>query len=142
MLMDELERQGQWLFRWRSYVPLTLAPFALWEVSGHTSYLAESQTLDFVFKVGCLLISLAGLAIRFIVHGFALEGTSGRNTKEQVAVNLNTGGLYSVVRHPLYLGNIVMLAGILLSTRSLLLTVAGLFGYLLFYERIIATEDT
>lgn len=141
MLIDELERQGQWLFRRRSYVPLLLVPLAVWVISSHESYLAGSEGLDFVYKLTCLVIALAGLAVRVFVHGYALEGSSGRNTKEQVATNLNTTGLYSAVRHPLYLGNIVMVAGILLFTRSLLLTAVGLCGYLLFYERIMATEE-
>jgi protein-S-isoprenylcysteine O-methyltransferase Ste14 len=141
MLTDEFEKQGVWLFRWRSYVPLLLAPLAIWVISRHEVYLADSSGIDFAFKLFCLMISLVGLAIRFLVHGYALEGTSGRNTRKQVARNLNTQALYSVVRHPLYLGNIIMMLGIMLFTHSILLCAAGLFGYLLFYERIMATEE-
>ncbi|MGC9453013.1 MAG: methyltransferase family protein, partial [Oceanipulchritudo sp.] len=43
-------------------------------------------------------------------------GTSGRNTKQQVAYSLNTTGFYSVVRNPLYLGNFFMYLGIALFT--------------------------
>ena len=35
-------------------------------------------------------------------------GTSGRNTAKQVADTLNTTGLYSLTRNPLYLGNAVI----------------------------------
>ena len=33
------------------------------------------------------------------------KNTSGRNTHDQVADSLNTSGIYSIVRHPLYVGN-------------------------------------
>ncbi len=141
MFIHELERSGQWLFRWRSYVPLILLPFALLVVSAHHDYLGGSPTWDFIYKLGCLLISLTGLMIRAVTLGYAQEGSSGRNTREQIADALNTTGLYSVCRHPLYLGNILMALGVLLFTRSLLLAVAGTLAYILFYERIMATEE-
>ena len=46
--------------------------------------------------------------------GFAPRGTSGRNTLGQVAEVLNTSGMYSVVRNPLYLGNFVIWLGLAL----------------------------
>src|SRR5262245_26050620 len=107
MLARDLERQGIWLFRWRSYLPLALIPFAVWALSLNKTYFAGSKSLDSLYEIACLCISLIGLGIRFVVHGYALEGTSGRNTREQIADNLNTTGLYSLVRHPLYLGNIL-----------------------------------
>lgn len=60
----------------------------------------------------CIAVSLFGLLIRAVTIGFTPKGTSGRNTKEgQVAEVLNTKGIYSVVRHPLYLGNYFMWLG-------------------------------
>ncbi len=141
MFIHELERSGQWLFRWRSYVPLILLPFALLVVASHRDYLGGSPTWDFTYKLGCLLISLAGLMVRAITLGYAQEGSSGRNTREQIAEALNTTGFYSVCRHPLYLGNILMALGVLLFTKSLLLSAAGTLAYILFYERIMATEE-
>lgn len=48
-------------------------------------------------------LSLAGQIIRAIAIGTSNKNTSGRNTQEQVAEALNTKGIYSTVRHPLYL---------------------------------------
>jgi protein-S-isoprenylcysteine O-methyltransferase Ste14 len=141
MFIHELERSGQWLFRWRSYLPLVLLPFALLVVATHREYLANSPAWDFIYKLGCLLISLVGLLVRAVTLGYAQEGSSGRNTREQIADALNTAGLYSVCRHPLYLGNMLMALGLLLFTKSLLLATAGMLAYLLLYERIIATEE-
>ena len=141
MFVDELERNGQWLFRRRSYLPLILLPFALLVVSTHRDYLAGSEQGDFFYKLACLTISLIGLLIRAVTLGYAQPGTSGRNTREQIADSLNTTGLYSVCRHPLYLGNILMALGVLLFTRSLLLAAAGTLAYVMFYERITAMEE-
>ena len=141
MFVDELERSGGWLFRWRSYVPLILLVPALLVVFTHREYLASSPTWDFVFKLGCLTVALTGVAIRVITLGYAQPGSSGRNTREQIADHLNTSGPYSVCRHPLYLGNIIIALGVLLFTKSLLLAAAGTLAYILFYERITAHEE-
>ncbi len=141
MLKDELEKQGNWLFRRRSYVPLVLLPFGVMELAEHNHYLGDSVNIELIYGIGCFLISLGGLVIRAIALGYAQPGSSGRNTREQIADNLNTKGIYSVVRHPLYLGNMIMLLGVLLFTKSFMFSVAGMLFYLIFYERIIAVEE-
>jgi protein-S-isoprenylcysteine O-methyltransferase Ste14 len=141
MLIRELEQQGDWLFRHRSYVPLVLLPLAVIVMATHRTPWSDSLWLERIYELGCLLVSLGGLIMRGLALGYAQSGTSGRNTKEQIADHLNTSGLYAVCRHPLYLGNILMMIGVLLFAKSLLLVIAGLLFYLLFYERIIATEE-
>jgi protein-S-isoprenylcysteine O-methyltransferase Ste14 len=141
MLIRELERQGDWLFRYRSYVPLALLPLGLIALSYHAEYLGGSPIIELLYEIGCLLISISGLVVRGIALGHALPRTSGRNTAEQIADSLNTQGIYSVVRHPLYLGNMLMVLGVLLFTKSFFLALAGMLFYLLFYERIIAREE-
>jgi len=54
---------------------------------------------------------------------------------------LNTTGMYSIVRHPLYLGNCVIWAGIALLPHSTLLMVACVLAFFLYYERIIVAEE-
>jgi len=141
MLIRELEQQGNWLFRHRSYVPLVLLPLAVLVMATHRTPWTDSPLLERLYELGCLLVSLSGLIVRGLTLGYAQSGTSGRNTKEQIAEHLNTTGLYAVCRHPLYLGNILMMIGVLLFVKSLLLAVAGSLFYLLFYERIIAAEE-
>jgi isoprenylcysteine carboxyl methyltransferase (ICMT) family protein YpbQ len=94
-----------------------------------------------IFELVCFAISLSGLVIRGIAIGYAQAGTSGRNTEKQIADNLNIKGLYSVCRHPLYLGNILLALGVMLFTKSLMFAAAGTFAYVLVYERIIAAEE-
>jgi len=89
----------------------------------------------------CLLVSLAGLAIRIYTVGFTPANTSGRNTEEQVADTLNTKGIYSTVRHPLYLGNFFMWIGPALISTNPWFILSFCFVYWLYYERIMFAEE-
>ena len=116
LLKDQLIRQGSFLFRWRSFLPLLLAIPALTALpqSGYFE-IWFGESAEEVWDVFCILVAISGLAIRIATVGFAPAGTSGRNTFGQRAEVLNTSGLYSVVRNPLYVGNIITLLGFLLA---------------------------
>ncbi len=77
--------------------------------------LAIGEHANHALFFACLALSYAGLVLRCLIVGFVPGGTSGRNTTEQRAVHLNTSGAYSVVRHPLYVANFVILLGVTLS---------------------------
>ena len=106
-LRKKFENTGNWLFRWRSYLPLIVIGIFLLSLRGY-QYLGHSEKLDHLWEIFCLLISFFGLGIRVLTVGHTPKGTSGRNTKEQVADTLNTTGMYSIVRNPLYFGNFFM----------------------------------
>jgi lipid A Kdo2 1-phosphate O-methyltransferase len=89
----------------------------------------------------CFLVSLLGLFVRCFTIGYAPEKTSGRNTKQQVAETVNQTGIYSLIRHPLYVGNFFMFAGIALLTKSLSFVLIFFFIYWFYYERIMFTEE-
>jgi protein-S-isoprenylcysteine O-methyltransferase Ste14 len=57
------------------------------------------------------LLSLLGELIRVCAVGYSFEGTSGRESYLR-ADDLNTTGIYSIVRNPLYIGNFFMFTGI------------------------------
>ncbi len=67
--------------------------------------------------------------------------TSGRNTRRQVAESLNTTGIYSTVRHPLYLGNFLMALGVVLFPMTWWLVVIYGLAFWLYYERIMLAEE-
>jgi protein-S-isoprenylcysteine O-methyltransferase Ste14 len=73
--------------------------------------------------------------------GYAPRGTSGRNTRGQVAEVLNTTGMYAVVRNPLYLGNFLMWLGLALFIKVWWCTLIVILCFILFYERIIFAEE-
>jgi hypothetical protein len=68
-------------------------------------------------------------------------GTSGRNATAQRAHHLNTKGMYSIVRNPLYLGNFVIILGLLLSIKVWWLVLLGAMTFFIYMERIILTEE-
>lgn len=142
LLRDNVTKQGSFLFRWRSFLPLLLAGIALLAI--HQSTYLEIDFGEYAERICDVLSVLAafgGLAIRVATVGFVTEGTSGRNTKAQRADVLNTTGLYSVVRNPLYVGNIMTLLGFLLAVKVWWLVVVGLAIAVLYYERIIMAEE-
>jgi protein-S-isoprenylcysteine O-methyltransferase Ste14 len=139
-IQEEFEKTGNWLFRWRSYLPLALIPLFLLAMEKY-HYLNNSETSDNFWELLCLLISFIGFGIRVWTVGCAPIRTSGRNTRSQIADTLNTTGMYSLVRHPLYLGNFLMILGIVLFTRHLWLMLIYILLFVLYYERIIFTEE-
>ena len=80
--------------------------------------------------------------VRVLTVGFAPGKTSGRNTTQgQVAEVLNTTGAYSMMRHPLYLGNYLMWLGPVLFLRSAEMAIIFSLLYWLYYERIMFAEE-
>jgi protein-S-isoprenylcysteine O-methyltransferase Ste14 len=141
-LREELEKQGNWLFRWRSYLPLLIVP--LFITALYSSVAARQDVAVFgvtIWEGFCFLLSMLGLAIRCLTVGLVPEGTSGRNTQEQIADELNVTGIYSIVRHPLYLGNLTIIFGLLLFIKVFWFAALGGLLFLLYYERIAFAEE-
>lgn len=100
-------RWGTFCFRWRSYLPVLVVPVVIAGVAWF-QHQFRTHADDRLWEIGCVVLAFVGLAIRVYTVGTAAPGTSGRNTREQKASVLNTSGAYSVVRHPLYVANIVI----------------------------------
>ena len=58
-----------------------------------------------------------------------------------MADSLNTTGIYSLVRHPLYLGNFLMWLGVSLLTCHAGFILLFVLAYWLYYERIMFAEE-
>jgi protein-S-isoprenylcysteine O-methyltransferase Ste14 len=140
-LHEKFIREGNWLFRWRSYLPLLMLAVFISAMSDF-EYLGHSERLDALWEILCLLLSGVGLGIRVLTIGFVPKGTSGRNTKRQKAETLNTTGMYAIVRNPLYLGNFFMWLGISLFPHVWWLMVIYVLAFYLYYERIIFAEES
>ena len=139
-LSEEFVRSGNQLFRWRSYLPLMLVGLlvaAAWVGAAP----ARAGNTVWGWQTVCVLVSLAGLAIRAVTIGYSAKGTSGRNTRAQKAENLNTTGIYSLVRHPLYVGNFLMALGPFMYTRVWWAFVLYGLTFWLYYERIMFAEE-
>lgn len=142
---EEFVRQGNWLFKNRSLLPLIVLivcyGYYVFNIYVEDPFYQTISNYCPSYKYGCLLTSLVGVAIRVYTIGYAPAGTSGRNTDKQIADELNTTGIYSIIRHPLYFGNYLMSLGIVLLPRSVTLTVIFTLIFWLYYERIMYAEE-
>jgi protein-S-isoprenylcysteine O-methyltransferase Ste14 len=139
-LIHSFESSGNWLFKRRGFIPLVLIVLAI-----PTIYFTDYDELDerivkWINRFS-FFVSAAGFVIRAYTIGTTPRGTSGRNTETQVAEQLNTSGIYSVVRHPLYLGNYLMWIGIVLFTKNFSFAVIVSLLYWIYYERIMFAEE-
>jgi protein-S-isoprenylcysteine O-methyltransferase Ste14 len=138
-LVHEFENSGNWLFKRRSWLPVFMIVAGLVMMYlGNRQAILFDQRDELIF----LGVSIFGQIIRIITVGFAPKNTSGRNTAGgQVADELNTTGVYSIIRHPLYVGNLFMWLGPVLFLRSVWFTVVFVLVYWLYYERIMFAEE-
>ena len=141
-LREDIERQGNWLFRWRSYLPLLVIPFFIMALRNARvlEYILGDRVAGY-WETLSIFISFLGLGIRCFTVGYVPRGTSGRNTKSQSAESLNTTGMYSILRHPLYVGNFIIVFGITLFIQVWWFALVVWVGFWLYYERIIFSEE-
>ena len=139
-LIQSMEKQGNFLFKYRGQFPILLfvlvIPFIYL-----TDYNAISKQVQVYFGYCAIVLSIIGFIIRFYTIGTTTKGTSGRNTSSQVATVLNSKGVYSVVRHPLYLGNYLIWLGIAFFTFNVYFIVIMSLLFWLYYERIMFAEE-
>ena len=139
-LKDEMTQSGFYLFRWRSYLPLLFLPAFVLALEDF-SYPGGSETLDHLWEVFCVAVAASGLTLRILTVGHVPRNTSGRNTRRQKARALNTTGMYSIVRHPLYLGNFLVWLGLSLFARDVWFLLIAILAFLIYYERIMLAEE-
>ncbi len=139
-LNEHLEASGNWLFRHRSRLPILVFCGIIFTLADF-SFPSGRHTMQEIWMLACLLVSAAGLGLRLFTVGHVPARTSSRNTARQVADQVNTTGIYSVVRHPLYLGNYLMWLGAAATTRSPWFVTTMTLIFWLYHERIIYAEE-
>jgi protein-S-isoprenylcysteine O-methyltransferase Ste14 len=140
-LIHSFEKSGNFLFRHRGQIPVILFLAAIPVIYATPSHNIEPVT-KLLIDIFAVLLSLFGFVIRIWAIGTIPKGTSGRNTRAgQIAEELNTSGIYSLVRHPLYLGNYFMWTGIVVFTYNPVFIVIVSLLFWLYYERIMFAEE-
>ena len=139
-LLNSFEKQGNFLFKYRGQFPVILFIIAL-PFMYLTDYTDIYQRINSLILYGAYFISCMGFFIRFYTIGTTPKGTSGRNTKYQIAEELNSTGIYSLIRHPLYLGNYLIWLGISISTFNFYFVIIMSLLFWLYYERIMIAEE-
>ncbi len=130
---------GNFLFRWRSFtqlpwiilVILFLKPFC------------PNFILDFepYVSISGIILAFLGEILRFWTHLCAKEGTSGRESFMK-ADSLNKEGPYAIVRNPLYLGNFLIVGGLLIVFSNILAFAIGISFLIFQYYFIVTAEES
>ncbi len=137
-LKNEYVKTGNWLFKYRGSLPIfILIPAIVFINFNSENFFSNNSHWIYI----CFCISLFGELIRILTVGYVPIGTSGRNTAGQSARSLNTTGIYSMVRHPLYLGNYFIWLGVVIFFNNIWLIAIISLIYFLYYERIMFAEE-
>lgn len=139
-LVNSFEKSGNFLFKHRGQIPVILFIMAV-PVIFFTDISKLNDWQIYSLNISAVAISIFGFLFRGYAIGTTPKGTSGRNTQNQVAESLNTTGIYSIVRHPLYVGNYFMWIGIVLFTYNIYFVVIVSLMFWLYYERIMYAEE-
>jgi protein-S-isoprenylcysteine O-methyltransferase Ste14 len=140
-LREEYEKIGSVFFKYRSYLPVLVFLTYILLLYIYRDTLLKCFVNDYDQTILALSIGIIGLGIRTLAIGYASPNTSGRNVGGQLADSINTTGLYSIVRHPLYLGNALMWLGISLRFESVWITISTMLFFWFYYEKIMFTEE-
>jgi protein-S-isoprenylcysteine O-methyltransferase Ste14 len=124
---------GNWIFHYRNYL------FPLFYLALFIPSSLLFSEFSYAYVIGLLLIFL-GIFIRCITIGFVYIIRGGKN-RRIYAENLVTGGVYSICRNPMYLGNILLLFGFGIFSNSLIFLLIFFPLFLLFYFSIIKAEE-
>lgn len=119
-----------WMFRYRSYTPI---PFLLVMV-------VFARPTIVSLAIGLVMVAL-GEAVRF--WGVSIVGAETRTTGTVGGTYLITTGPYAHVRNPLYLGNMIMYAGVGVMSMALFpwLLLAAMVWFYAQYALIISREE-
>ncbi len=139
-LIQSMEKQGNFLFKYRGQFPVILFLLVIPFVYSTDYQSINFENQKFLLYIA-ITISIIGTLVRFYTIGTTTEGTSGRNTQKQVATVLNSTGIYSMLRHPLYFGNYLIWLGIAISTFNLYFIIIMSLIFWIYYERIIFAEE-
>jgi len=127
-----LVKFGNWIFHNRNILfPLFYA--ALFIPS------PDILSLEWALSLGGIFIA-AGILIRSITIGLEYIVRGGFKRKIY-ATNLVTGGIYSLCRNPMYLGNILLILGFGIFANSLIFILIFFPVFLFLYFAIISAEE-
>lgn len=125
-----MKQLGDFFFKYRSYIPV---PFVL------VMIIFMKPTL--VSIVAGFMIAATGELIR--IRAVSYAGSETRTTSGVGGTYLVTQGPYSMVRNPLYIGNIMIYCGIGVMSKALFpwLQIFAFFFFLFQYYCIILAEE-
>lgn len=133
-----LVRYGNWLFRTRDAVfPVVLLGLF---VATRPGWPRGSARADDLLDLAGWALALAGQALRAATVGYAYIIRGGKDRKVY-AEGLVTRGFFNHVRNPLYVGNVLILLGLLVIWNAAPAYLVGVPFFLVGYVAIVAAEE-
>jgi protein-S-isoprenylcysteine O-methyltransferase Ste14 len=130
---------GNLLFRYRNVLfPLVMV---LLIVAFPPMPALGNPQADLALDIAGMLIALAGQTLRAAVIGFAYIKRGGVN-RAVYADGLVTEGFFTLCRNPLYLGNLLVYAGLLVVYHNPWVYALGGGFFVFAYRAIVAAEET
>jgi len=133
-----MERLGPVFFRYRNFLfPLVFLPLALG--TEPRPFLGNARA-DWILDACGILLALAGQGLRVLVIGLAYIRRGGKDSRIY-ASTLVQDGIFAHCRNPLYLGNLWIVAGLMLVHDGPWLYGIGIPFFLLAYASIVQAEE-
>ena len=123
---------GELFFRFRNYTPI---PFLIYIIVFG----------DNTFSFNSIVIGTAGIVLGELIriHGVAYIGRVSRTRSFSTGRQLVTGGPFSYVRNPLYIGNLLISGGLVITANvGLYFTLGFFFFFFVQYIPIIQWEES
>lgn len=134
-----LVKTGDFLFKTRNFLfPALIVTLFFLRLPAYEYF--DSFLLEEIKDWVAVAIVLLGLSLRAAVIGFRYIKRGGLN-KKVYAEHLVTDGFFAVCRNPLYVGNLIIYAGVLLMYGSPLVMLLGAALFLFIYTAIVAAEE-
>lgn len=102
------------------------------------AFILEGTPYEIYYEMFAVALSLTGAVIRVLVIGYPYQHLP-KNPRDKPT--LNTSGIYSLVRHPLYLGNFLLWLGITIWTGSYWFISCFCLVYWIYYEWIVSAKE-
>jgi protein-S-isoprenylcysteine O-methyltransferase Ste14 len=133
-----IARAGHLLFRWRDAVfPLVLLTVGF---GTRPRIVADNMRLDNLMDLGAFHVAFCGQALRVLVVGLAYITRGGLN-RQVWAYTLVDGGMFGHCRNPLYIGNLLIIAGLALVHNGWAMYLILLPFFVVTYACIVRAEE-
>lgn len=143
-LQEELEKQGFNLSNSARGLPLfvlTLSYICILTSAAYPeNYFFQNSNYEMIYELACVLFSIVGFGVIVYTNGYSANGTLLNHNVETVQA-FDKEGPYSVVRHPLCNGLLLMWLGPALVTGNLFFIVFFILFCCVFFERIMIAEE-
>lgn len=129
---------GNFFFRYRDFIfPVVFLAMA----AGFRPYLPSwDESADIYLDAAGFLVALLGQALRAAVIGYAYIKRGGKN-KKVYADSLVQAGFFAHSRNPLYVGNLLVLFGLIIIHSSPWFYLFGFGFYLFAYVCLVLAEE-